>query len=104
MSKYHCTQQEGKAGYTPLHLAIELADEKLAIFLLEKCPKLRLEQVTYAGLTAYQLAAMLHNQNLVKGLISRGAEQLSPPESDSEEYDSEEDEQVNNLCFEFAFS
>ncbi|XP_055640974.1 NF-kappa-B inhibitor cactus-like isoform X2 [Toxorhynchites rutilus septentrionalis] len=85
--------REGKAGYTPLHIAIEMFDEKLAVFLLEKCPKLRLEQTTYAGLTAYQLAAMLHNQNMLKGLISRGAEQLSPPESDSEEYDSEEDDQ-----------
>ncbi|XP_055613130.1 NF-kappa-B inhibitor cactus-like isoform X2 [Uranotaenia lowii] len=83
--------KEGTAGYTPLHIAIDRLDEKLVQFLLEECPKLRLEQTTYAGLTAYQLAA--HNQTLLSRLRSRGAEPLTPPESDYEDSDdSEEDE------------
>lgn len=87
--------REGKAGLTPLHIAIETGNEPLVNFLLEECPKLRLEQVTYAGLTPYQLAALQHNQKLQNRLRSRGAEPLTPPESDYEEDDesSEEDEQ-----------
>lgn len=85
--------REGKSGLTPLHIAIESSNEQLANFLLDECPKLRLEQVTYAGLTAYQLAAIQHNQSLLTGLKNHGAEPLTPPESDYEEEDSEEDEQ-----------
>ncbi|XP_065093321.1 NF-kappa-B inhibitor cactus isoform X2 [Ochlerotatus camptorhynchus] len=85
--------REGKSGLTPLHIAIESSNEQLANFLLDECPKLRLEQVTYAGLTAYQLAAIQHNQSLLVGLKNHGAELLTPPESDYEEEDSEEDEQ-----------
>lgn len=86
--------REGKSGQTPLHIAIESSNEQLANFLLDECPKLRLEQVTYAGLTAYQLAAIQHNQSLLIGLKKHGAEPLTPPESDyDDEEDSEEDEQ-----------
>nr|WEV88805.1 CACTUS [Ochlerotatus fluviatilis] len=85
--------REGKSGLTPLHIAIESSNEQLANFLLDECPKLRIEQVTYAGLTAYQLAAIQHNQSLLAGLKNHGAEPLTPPESDYEEEDSEEDEQ-----------
>lgn len=88
--------REGKSGLTPLHIAIESGNEKLVNFLLDECPKLRLEQVTYAGLTAYQLAAIQHNQILLNGLRSRGAEPLTPPESDYEDEDSEEDEQISS--------
>ncbi|XP_062549166.1 NF-kappa-B inhibitor cactus isoform X2 [Armigeres subalbatus] len=85
--------REGKSGQTPLHIAIESSNEQLANFLLDECPKLRIEQVTYAGLTAYQLAALQHNQTLLSWLKKHGAEPLTPPESDYEEEDSEEDEQ-----------
>lgn len=90
--------QEGKAGLTPLHIAIENGNEPLVNFLLDECPKLRLEAVTYAGLTAYQLAVIQHNQTLQNGLKRRGAEPLSPPESDEEtdeSDDSMDEEQVN---------
>lgn len=79
-----------------MHIAIESSNEQLVNFLLDQCPKLRLEQVTYAGLTAYQLAAIQHNQPLLVGLKNHGAKPLTPPESDYEEEDSEEDEQVNS--------
>lgn len=54
--------QEGKAGRTPLHLAIEEGRPMVANFLLEECvDKLRLETLTYGGLTAYQLAVIAEN-------------------------------------------
>ncbi|XP_055541349.1 NF-kappa-B inhibitor cactus isoform X2 [Wyeomyia smithii] len=84
--------REGKSGLTPLHIAIETGNEPLVNFLLDECPKLRLEQETYAGLTAYQLAALQQNQTLQNGLQNRGAEPLSPPESDYDDDESEEDE------------
>lgn len=95
--------REGKSGLTPLHIAIESSNEQLANFLLDNCPKLRLEQVTYAGLTAYQLAAIQHNQSLLVGLKNHGAEPLTPPESDYEEEDSEEDEQISSYYGSNAF-
>uniref|UniRef100_T1D472 Putative cactus n=1 Tax=Psorophora albipes TaxID=869069 RepID=T1D472_9DIPT len=86
--------REGKSGLTPLHIATELRETKLADFLLNECPKVRLEQVTYAGLTAYQLAALQHKQTLLSALQKWGAEPLSPPESDYDMDDSsEEDDQ-----------
>lgn len=95
--------REGKSGLTPLHIAIESSNEQLVNFLLDECPKLRVEQVTYAGLTAYQLAAIQHNQNLLVGLTNHGAEPLTPPESDYEEEDSEEDEQISSYYGSNAF-
>ncbi|XP_058454215.1 NF-kappa-B inhibitor cactus isoform X1 [Malaya genurostris] len=100
--------REGKSGLTPLHIAIESGNESLLNFLLDECPKLRLEQVTYAGLTAYQLAGLQHNQSLLNGLRSRGAEPLTPPESDYDDDESEEDDQIptyygsNAFCSSFA--
>uniref|UniRef100_A0A1Q3EXG1 Putative developmental protein cactus n=1 Tax=Culex tarsalis TaxID=7177 RepID=A0A1Q3EXG1_CULTA len=82
--------REGKAGLTPLHIAIENGNEPLVNFLLDECPKLRIEAVTYAGLTAYQLACIQHNQTLQNGLKRRGAEPLSPPESDEETDESDD--------------
>lgn len=95
--------REGKSGLTALHIAIESSNEQLVNFLLDECPKLRLEQVTYAGLTAYQLAAIQHNQSLLVGLRNHGAEPLTPPESDYEEEDSEEDEQISSYYGSNAF-
>lgn len=95
--------REGKSGLTPLHIAIESSNEQLVNFLLDECPKLRIEQVTYAGLTAYQLAAIQHNQSLLVGLKNHGAEPLTPPESDYEEEDSEEDEQISSYYGSNAF-
>lgn len=99
--------REGKAGLTPLHIAIEHGTESVVNFLLDECPKLRLEAVTYAGLTAYQLAVIQHNQTLQNGLKRRGAEPLSPPESDEETSedsdDSMDDEQISSYYGSNAF-
>lgn len=98
--------REGKAGLTPLHIATEDGNEPLVNFLLDECPKLRLEAVTYAGLTAYQLAAMLHKTALQSGLERRGAEPLSPPESDEEtdeSDDSMDEEQISSFYGSNAF-
>lgn len=98
--------REGKAGLTPLHIAIENGNEPLVNFLLDECPKLRLEAVTYAGLTAYQLAVIQHNQTLQNGLKRRGAEPLSPPESDEEtdeSDDSMDEEQISSYYGSNAF-
>lgn len=95
--------REGKAGFTPLHMAVESDNRKVVSFLLHNCPKLRLEQVTYAGLTAYQLAAIQDNQSLKEELSSRGADPLSPPESDYEDSESEEEEQIPSYYGSNAF-
>lgn len=77
--------QEGKSGFTPLHLAIEKEDETLANVVL-KFPKLSIETETYAGLTAYQLAVSCSSA-LLSNLRKHGAEILNPPESSDDESD-----------------
>lgn len=74
--------REGKSGLSPLHISIERGNEALANFLLDECPRISLEVVTYAGLTAYQLALIQDKHILVNDLTRRGAEEISPPESD----------------------
>ncbi|XP_055637024.1 NF-kappa-B inhibitor cactus-like [Toxorhynchites rutilus septentrionalis] len=81
--------REGKSGYTVLHYAIETGNEQIAAYLLTECPRIGLEQITYGGLTAYQLATLLNHSSIQHKLRSRGAEPLTPPESDYEEMDSE---------------
>lgn len=83
--------REGTSGRTPLHIAIERCNELLANFLMEECNKLNLEIETFAGLTAYQLAALTHNQQILVDLERKGAEPLTPPESDTES-DSDSDQ------------
>lgn len=95
--------REGTAGQTALHIAIEYEHQHVIDFLLDECPKLRLEKTTYAGLTAYQQAALLNNQPLLQRLKSRGAEPLTPPQSDYEDEDSEEDEQMSSYYGSNAF-
>ncbi|KXJ73211.1 hypothetical protein RP20_CCG007886 [Aedes albopictus] len=95
--------REGTAGQTALHIAIEYGYKDVVEFLLTECPKLRLETTTYAGLTAYQHAALRSDQTLLQRLKSRGAEPLTPPQSDYEEEDSEEDEQMPSYYGSNAF-
>lgn len=83
--------REGKSGRTPLHIAIECCNEDLANFLLDECQKLNLETATYAGLTAYQVACALNKSEMQNILEKRGAEQLTPPDSDYDSSDIETD-------------
>uniref|UniRef100_A0A182QBJ6 Uncharacterized protein n=1 Tax=Anopheles farauti TaxID=69004 RepID=A0A182QBJ6_9DIPT len=94
--------REGKSGHSPLHISIEQGNEELANFLLDECPCLSLEAVTYAGLTAYQLALIQDKRILVSGLTKHGAETLSPAESDIES--ESEDEMISNFYGTSAFS
>lgn len=87
--------QEGKTGRTLLHFAIEENNEKLVNFLFDECPQISLETETYSGLTAYQLASLTHNQLLIEDLKRRGAEPISPPDSEIDDDESDmEDYQV----------
>ncbi|ALC39758.1 cact [Drosophila busckii] len=85
--------REGKSGRTPLHIAIEYCNEDLANFLLDECEKLNLETATYAGLTAYQVASILNKSHMQNILEKRGAETLTPPDSD---YDSSDIEDLDD--------
>ncbi|EDW75652.1 uncharacterized protein Dwil_GK23715 [Drosophila willistoni] len=85
--------REGKSGRTPLHIAIECCNEDLANFLLDECEKLNLETATYAGLTAYQVACILNKSRMQNILEKRGAETLTPPDSD---YDSSDIEDLDD--------
>ncbi|KAM7354586.1 NF-kappa-B inhibitor cactus isoform 1-T2 [Cochliomyia hominivorax] len=83
--------REGKSGRTPLHIAIECCNEDLANYLLDDCQKLNLETATYAGLTAYQVACILNKSEMQNILEKRGAEPLTPPDSDYDSSDIETD-------------
>uniref|UniRef100_A0A182UHY9 Uncharacterized protein n=1 Tax=Anopheles melas TaxID=34690 RepID=A0A182UHY9_9DIPT len=94
--------REGKSGMSALHISIEKGNEELANFLLDECPLLSLEAVTYAGMTAYQLALIQDKRILIGDLTKRGAEQISLPASDSES--DSEDEMISNYYGASAFS
>ncbi|XP_067624999.1 NF-kappa-B inhibitor cactus [Eurosta solidaginis] len=82
--------REGKGGYTPLHIAIEKGDDELFEFLIDECKnKLNLETETFGRLTAYQFACILKRTKMQSHLENRGAEPLTPPDS---EYESSDDE------------
>ncbi|XP_053661638.1 NF-kappa-B inhibitor cactus [Anopheles marshallii] len=94
--------REGKSGMSPLHISIERGNEGLANFLLDECPLLSLEAVTYAGMTAYQLALIQDKRMLISDLTRRGAEPISLPESDVES--DSDDEMISNYYGASAFS
>ncbi|KAH8325574.1 hypothetical protein KR067_001812 [Drosophila pandora] len=85
--------REGKSGRTPLHIAIEGCNEDLANFLLDECEKLNLETATFAGLTAYQFACIMNKSRMQNILEKRGAETITPPDSD---YDSSDIEDLDD--------
>lgn len=74
---------EWLAGRTALHLSIERHRTSVTKFLLGEC-KPSLEALTYAGITAYQIAACEDNV-LATELIRLGAIPQPPPESDSDD-------------------
>lgn len=83
--------REGKAGRSPLHIAIECCNEVLANFLLEECSTLNIETPTYAGLTAFQVACILGNPTMKNHLEKSGAQTLNPPDSDYDSSDIDSD-------------
>uniref|UniRef100_A0A182PJ81 Uncharacterized protein n=1 Tax=Anopheles epiroticus TaxID=199890 RepID=A0A182PJ81_9DIPT len=94
--------REGKSGMSALHISIEKSNEELANFLLDECPLLSLEAVTYAGMTAYQLALIQDKRVLISDLSKRGAEEISLPASDVDT--DSEDEMISNYYGASAFS
>ncbi|XP_046388602.1 NF-kappa-B inhibitor cactus-like isoform X2 [Ischnura elegans] len=81
--------RDGLSGRTILHYGVEMGNRRLIQFLIEQCP-VHLEATTYAGMTAYQIAAACSQSALARDLVSRGARPLPlPQDSDS---DSSEDE------------
>uniref|UniRef100_A0A182JPW0 Protein cactus (TOLL pathway signalling) n=1 Tax=Anopheles christyi TaxID=43041 RepID=A0A182JPW0_9DIPT len=94
--------REGKSGMSALHISIEKGNEQLANFLLDECPLVSLEAVTYAGMTAYQLALLQDKRILIGDLTKRGAEQIAPPVSDVES--DSEDEMISHFYGPSAFS
>ncbi|XP_046589763.1 NF-kappa-B inhibitor cactus [Neodiprion lecontei] len=79
---------EWLAGRTALHLAIERHRTSVTKFLLQECAPC-LDALTYAGITAYQIAAC-GDLELARELVRLGAKPQPPPESDSED-DSDSD-------------
>lgn len=66
---------------------------------MEDCKSnLNIEAITYGGLTAYQFASLLKNVNFQNNLMKRGAEPLTPPDTD-EDSDMEDDEAVQFTNF-----
>ncbi|XP_022185058.1 NF-kappa-B inhibitor cactus isoform X2 [Nilaparvata lugens] len=86
--------REWKSGMTPLHLAVQLKDQQMIDLMVSQCKNLDLEEQTYAGLTAFQLAALQNSTTLAHYLLQKGADNC-PIDEDSEEEDDDEEE-VNN--------
>lgn len=83
--------QEGRAGYTPLHIAVENNNEELVKFLLENT-KIDKETLSYGQLTAYQLIDQFRSSGIQQLLRDYGCEPLSAPESDYSDSDSDSDD------------
>lgn len=87
--------QEGKSGRTALHYAVEYGIHRVTKFLLEECPigssGVQLEMPTYAGYTAYQLAACIDSA-LARELADKGALPRSMPEDEESDSDFSDEE------------
>lgn len=84
--------QEGRAGYTPLHIAVENNDKELATVLLESST-MNTEALNYRQITAYQLACELGHTEMMDILQQFGCQVISPPESEYEDSDESADDE-----------
>lgn len=91
--------REGKSGRTVLHYAVELGLTSVLHFLLKECP-IQLEAPTFAGHTAYQLAACVDTA-LAHQLSEHGAlPKLLPEESDSDsDYSDDDDNGIDDEMY-----
>ncbi|XP_031628965.1 NF-kappa-B inhibitor cactus [Contarinia nasturtii] len=76
--------REGRAGYTPLHIAVENNNMELATLLVESCKYINTETLCYRQVTAYQIAGELELTQMMEQLERLGCEVISPPESDED--------------------
>ncbi|KDR19700.1 NF-kappa-B inhibitor cactus [Zootermopsis nevadensis] len=87
--------RDGKGGRTAMHYAVEYGIQKVAKFLLEEClvgPRaVQLEMPTYAGYTAYQLAAC-NGSALTVELADKGALRRNMPEDEESDSDFSDEE------------
>lgn len=87
--------QEGKSGYSLLHLAVKQCDVDLFSYLLQ-VPQLDVNLPTYSRHTALDIADKLNHTDMVHKLLAVGAKHSAsyvPNESSS---DSESDEQMED--------
>nr|WCL52336.1 NF-kappa-B inhibitor cactus [Gryllodes sigillatus] len=85
--------REGKSGRTVLHYAVELGLSSVLHFLLEECA-VQLEASTYAGHTAYQLAACIDSA-LAHQLSEHGALRKNLPDDSDSDSDYNDDDDGN---------
>lgn len=86
--------KEYLSGKTALHLAVEWGHLLVLNILLEKC-KPYINALTYAGVTAYQIACY-KDSNLAKELAHHGAYGMPKSESAYSEYDCDDDDDSND--------
>lgn len=88
--------QEGRAGYTSLHIAVDNNNVALAKCLLESSKQLNTETVSYRQVTAYQQAAEIGHSEMLQTLEHYGCEVIAPPDSDMEDSDESFDGDSDN--------
>lgn len=87
MLLFLCTQ-EWKGGETCLHMAVQRKDVAMCKYLLEQ-DDLDVDEMSYAGVTAYQVVCRSWDKSMAEALHKRGADTYLP--TDSEEEDSDEE-------------
>lgn len=88
--------QEGLAGYTALHLAVERDNRRMVEHILEHGKNVDVETLTYGHNTAYQLAAERNHTEIAEMLEKHGCEPISPYQSEYEDSDSDEENASDN--------
>ena len=85
---YYCCLQEGKSGYSLLHLAVKEEDAELFSYLLRE-PMVDVNRATYCRRTALDIADMLERYDMVRQLTAAGAQHSANyvPDSGSESDD-----------------
>lgn len=81
--------QEGLAGYTALHIAVENNNRRMVEHILKYGKNVDVETLTYGHNTAYQLAEELNHTEIAKMLEEHGCELVSPYQSEYEDSDDE---------------
>ncbi|XP_022902487.1 NF-kappa-B inhibitor cactus isoform X2 [Onthophagus taurus] len=84
--------REGKGGYTILHFAVQMGDERLIRFLLS-CRALNVSVLTYGGRTPLELGYPVQ-EHVIKLLKEQG---IPSPDQSEYEYDSDESDEDDDV-------